>query len=155
MFGTVLSGTKYGVRQERGKFGLGSKMVLIWSKMSTGLPMRIRSSQGTSKQISFVELDLDIHSNSPNVHRHEKHDNDSSWRGSQVTVTIGGEFSLYKSYTVKYLREMAVITPYARFEMIYKSEDPAKSFHIIHSRRSEIMPPPPSKAKVHPSSVSA
>jgi DNA topoisomerase-6 subunit B len=45
MFGTVLSGTKYGVRQERGKFGLGSKMVLIWSKMSTGLPMRIRSSQ--------------------------------------------------------------------------------------------------------------
>ena len=51
MFGTVLSGTKYGVRQERGKFGLGSKMVLIWSKMSTGLPMQIRSSQGTSKPV--------------------------------------------------------------------------------------------------------
>lgn len=50
-------------------------------------------------------------------------------------MTIGGEFSLYKSYTVKYLREMAVITPYARFEMIYKAEDAAKSFHIIHSRR--------------------
>ena len=50
MFGTVLSGTKYGVRQERGKFGLGSKMVLIWSKMSTGLPMEIKSSQGLAVQ---------------------------------------------------------------------------------------------------------
>eukprot|EP00960_Hanusia_phi_P034856 751321-Hanusia_phi.AAC.6 len=68
MFGSVLSGTKYGVRQvklcqtissspdgaaqERGKFGLGSKM------MSTGLPMQIRSSTGTSKPISVVKLDL-------------------------------------------------------------------------------------------------
>ena len=32
MLGRVLSGTKYGVRQTRGKFGLGSKMALIWSK---------------------------------------------------------------------------------------------------------------------------
>uniref|UniRef100_A0A7S1EK14 DNA topoisomerase 6 subunit B n=1 Tax=Hemiselmis andersenii TaxID=464988 RepID=A0A7S1EK14_HEMAN len=153
MFGTVLSGTKYGVRQERGKFGLGSKMVLIWSKMSTGLPMTIRSSQGSGKQISLVQLDLDIHSNAPNVHKHEKLPNDHKWRGSQVGVTIGGEFSIYKRYTVNYLREMAVITPYARFEMIFKAEDPSKSFHILHSRRSEIMPPPPSKAKVHPSSI--
>jgi DNA topoisomerase VI subunit B len=35
MVGRVLSGTKYGVRQTRGKFGLGSKMALIWSKQTT------------------------------------------------------------------------------------------------------------------------
>ena len=40
MLGRVLSGTKYGVRQTRGKFGLGSKMALIWSKQTTGLPIR-------------------------------------------------------------------------------------------------------------------
>eukprot|EP00951_Prasinocladus_malaysianus_P013492 scaffold102095_cov40-Prasinocladus_malaysianus.AAC.1 len=39
MLGRVLSGTKYGVKQTRGKFGLGAKMALIWSKMSTGLPV--------------------------------------------------------------------------------------------------------------------
>eukprot|EP00960_Hanusia_phi_P034855 751321-Hanusia_phi.AAC.5 len=75
------------------------------------------------------------------------------WRGSQVEVTIGGEFSKYKGYIVKYLREMAVITPYARFEMHYICEDSSKSFQIIHSRRSENMPPPPCKAKVHPSAL--
>jgi DNA topoisomerase VI subunit B len=33
MLGRVLSGTKFGVRQTRGKFGLGAKMALIWSKV--------------------------------------------------------------------------------------------------------------------------
>ena len=31
------------------------------------------------------------------------------------SVTIGGEFSKFKRHTINYLREMAVITPYARF----------------------------------------
>lgn len=43
MLGRVLSGTKYGVKQTRGKFGLGAKMALIWSKMSTGLPIEVRA----------------------------------------------------------------------------------------------------------------
>jgi DNA topoisomerase-6 subunit B len=64
--------------------------VLIWSKMSTGLPMEIKSSQGSNKPISYVKLDLDLHSNSPNVHAHEKQSNDTlKWRGTQITVTIG------------------------------------------------------------------
>lgn len=58
----VLAGSKYGVRQTRGKFGLGAKMVrlvsrvlkraacshvhlqaLIWSRKSTGMPIEITS----------------------------------------------------------------------------------------------------------------
>lgn len=34
---------RYGVKQTRGKFGLGAKMALIWSKMSTGLPIEVIS----------------------------------------------------------------------------------------------------------------
>ena len=49
MLGRVLSGTKYGVRQTRGKFGLGSKMALIWSKQTTGLPIEIMSAQPKQK----------------------------------------------------------------------------------------------------------
>ena len=33
MFGRVLAGTNYAVKQARGKFGLGAKMALIWSKV--------------------------------------------------------------------------------------------------------------------------
>lgn len=34
MLGRVLSGTKYGVKQTRGKFGLGAKMALLWYVLS-------------------------------------------------------------------------------------------------------------------------
>ena len=61
MLGRVLSGTKYGVKQTRGKFGLGAKMALIWSKMSTGLPVEILSARHNQSFVSFYKLDIDIH----------------------------------------------------------------------------------------------
>ena len=60
LLGRVLSGTKYGVKQTRGKFGLGAKMALIWSKMSTGLPIRIQSARVNQSFISSYILDIDI-----------------------------------------------------------------------------------------------
>ncbi len=60
LLGRVLSGTKYGVKQTRGKFGLGAKMALIWSKMSTGLPIQIRSARVNQSFISSYTLDIDI-----------------------------------------------------------------------------------------------
>jgi hypothetical protein len=35
MLGRALSGTKYGVSQTRGKYGLGAKMALIWCDLIT------------------------------------------------------------------------------------------------------------------------
>lgn len=40
MLGQVLSGTKYGVRQARGRFGLGAKMALIWARRARALALR-------------------------------------------------------------------------------------------------------------------
>lgn len=61
LLGRVLSGTKYGVKQTRGKFGLGAKMALIWSKMSTGLPIEIWSAMRAQSFVSHYKLDIDIH----------------------------------------------------------------------------------------------
>ena len=61
LLGRVLSGTKYGVKQTRGKFGLGAKMALIWSKMSTGLPIEVWSARKGQSFISHYKLDIDIH----------------------------------------------------------------------------------------------
>ena len=61
LLGRVLSGTKYGVKQTRGKFGLGAKMALIWSKMSTGLPIEIWSAMRDQSYVSHYKLDIDIH----------------------------------------------------------------------------------------------
>ena len=72
MLGRVLSGSKHGVRQTRGKFGLGAKMALIWSKKSSGLPITVRTAYSPSLNtvpqfVTTVVLDIDIYKNEPRI----------------------------------------------------------------------------------------
>ncbi|XVF47462.1 hypothetical protein PTKIN_Ptkin03bG0110400 [Pterospermum kingtungense] len=153
MFGRVLSGTKYGLKQTRGKFGLGAKMALIWSKMSTGLPIEISSSMRGQNYISFCRLDIDIHRNIPHIHLHEKRDNKDSWHGAEIQVVIEGNWTTYRSKILHYMRQMAVITPYAQFLFKFVSDASDKNVTIKFARRTDVMPPVPVETKHHPSSV--
>ncbi|GLC57111.1 DNA topoisomerase 6 subunit B [Pleodorina starrii] len=153
MLGRVLSGTKYGVKQTRGKFGLGAKMALIWSKMTTGLPFEICSARRGSSSRSHYVLDIDIHRNEPNVHKEELLPNPDHWHGSVLSLTIEGNWQYYRSKIVRYLRQIAVITPYAHFCFNYRAEDEKNSMRINFRRRTDVMPPPPPATKHHPSSV--
>ncbi|KAK2371129.1 DNA topoisomerase 6 subunit B [Trifolium repens] len=135
MFGRVLSGTKYGLKQTRGKFGLGAKMALIWSKMSTGLPIEISSSMKKQNYITFCRLDIDIHKNIPHVHLHEKRENKQLWHGAEIQVVIEGNWTTY------------------RFQFKFVSDAPDKNVTVRFSRRTDVMPPIPLETKHHPSSV--
>ncbi|GBF92117.1 DNA topoisomerase [Raphidocelis subcapitata] len=154
MLGRVLSGTKYGVKQTRGKFGLGAKMALIWSKMTTGLPFTITSALQRQDFRSAYILDIDIHKNEPNVHKEARLPNPGGWHGTELSVTIEGNFAgAYKGYILRYLRQIAVITPYAQFSFRYVAEDPKASLDLAFKRRTDAMPPAPMVTKHHPSSV--
>ncbi|KAL6516257.1 DNA topoisomerase 6 subunit B [Orobanche gracilis] len=153
MFGRVLSGTKYGLKQTRGKFGLGAKMALIWSKMSTGLPIEIISSMKGQKYSSFCRLDIDIHRNVPHIHVHEKRENGERWHGAEIQIVIEGNWTTYRSKILHYMRQMAVITPYAQFLFKFLSESPDKNVTVRFARRTDIMPPAPLETKYHPSAV--
>ncbi|GFR50834.1 hypothetical protein Agub_g13107 [Astrephomene gubernaculifera] len=153
MLGRVLSGTKYGVKQTRGKFGLGAKMALIWSKMTTGLPFEISSARKGAASRSRYVLDIDIHRNEPNVHVEQQLPNPDGWHGSVLSLTIEGNWQYYRSKIVRYLRQIAVITPYAHFAFTYRAEDEKNSMRINFRRRTDVMPPPPRTTKHHPSSV--
>ena len=176
--GRVLAGSKYGVRQTRGKFGLGAKMALIWSKQSTGLPVEVRSATGPDKLLSVCVLDIDIRQNEPktklfeqartcalprppharppchpplprpvpsprpphparpahtphpprpprrallapppHTHTPPQVPNTSRVQGTEISFVVGGNWSKYRSYIVRYMRQIAVITPYARFKL--------------------------------------
>ena len=153
MLGRVLSGTKYGVKQTRGKFGLGAKMALIWSKMSTGLPIEIYSARVGSKTKSYYKLDIDIRKNLPNVHESKVLPNDDGWHGAELRVTICGHWQYYRAKVLKYLQQIAVITPYAEFKFKFHGEDEKNVFETTFDRRTSVMPPPPEATKHHPSSV--
>lgn len=161
LLGRVLSGTKYGVRQTRGKFGLGAKMALIWSKKSTGVPIQIttahrpKGGDAVPTHYSTCVLDIDIAKNIPKVIQHEKHNNAiKQFTGTELKILIAGNFTTYKARIVQYLRELAIVTPYAAISMEYENKsEPHRNLQIRYDRRSEQMPPPAREVKHHPSSV--
>ncbi|KAL8159468.1 hypothetical protein V2J09_001005 [Rumex salicifolius] len=153
MFGRVLSGTKYGLKQTRGKFGLGAKMALIWSKMSTGLPIEIASAMKGQNFQTFCRLDIDIHRNSPHIHLHEKRENKEHWHGAEIQIVIEGNWTTYRSKILHYMRQLAVITPYAQFLFKFVSESSDKNVTVKFARRTDVMPPVPQETKYHPSAV--
>ncbi|XP_064961095.1 DNA topoisomerase 6 subunit B isoform X1 [Musa acuminata AAA Group] len=153
MFGRVLSGTKYGLKQTRGKFGLGAKMALIWSKMSTGLPIEILSATRGQNYASFCRLDIDIHQNIPHVHLHEKRENKDKWHGAEIQIIIEGNWTTYRSKILHYMRQMAVITPYSQFFFKFIAGISEKNLTIRFARRTDVMPPAPLETKHHPSAV--
>jgi DNA topoisomerase VI B subunit len=153
MLGRVLSGTKYGVKQTRGKFGLGAKMALIWSKMSTGLPIEVTSARRGSATRSVYRLNLDIRKNEPEVVAEAQPPNPDGWHGAELSLVIAGNWQYYRPKVLKYLQQIAVITPYTRFSFAYRAEDPRASFQLAFARRTDAMPAPPAATKHHPSSV--
>ena len=160
LLGRVLSGSKYGVRQTRGKFGLGAKMALIWSKKSTGVPIQITTAHrpnggSVPTHYSTCTLDIDIAKNEPKIISHQKHNNAiKQWIGTELAILIAGNFTTYKARIVQYLRELAVVTPYAEIKMDYSNRaEPQRNLQIRYDRRSEQMPPPAKQVKHHPSSV--
>lgn len=69
--------------------------------------------------------------------------NPQGWRGSELSVTILGNWQYYRAKILKYLRQIAVITPYAQFAFKYVAEDDKNSFTTTFQRRTEKMPQPP------------
>lgn len=131
-------------------------MALIWSKKSTGVPIKIRTSHVSSLDyVTTCILDIDIYKNAPKVIEHKKEKNVDQWRGTEFEVLIAGSWASYKSRIVQYLQQLAIITPYAKFEMQYSHlSDAKREMSIRYDRRSEQMPPPAREVKHHPSSVS-
>lgn len=48
-----------------------------------------------------------------------------------VALPLQGNWSTYRAKVVRYLRQIAVITPYAQFEFAYKGEDAKNSLKMV------------------------
>ena len=63
-FGTVLYGSKFGLKQARGMFGLGATMAILYGQITTNKPVVVKSSTDGQIQDEY-ELLLDIQKNKP------------------------------------------------------------------------------------------
>ncbi|MHA2304168.1 MAG: DNA topoisomerase VI subunit B [Candidatus Hodarchaeales archaeon] len=150
LFGRVLTGSNYGARQSRGRFGLGAKMVLLNAMSSVDLPLIIKSRHETEDFTSYHELMINLAENEPIILTQREIPQGTAdaipGTGTEVSVTFTGSWNLASRWIKEYFSQLSMITPYATITVRY----PESEIPDVMERVVEEMPPYPQIAKVHP-----
>lgn len=144
-FGTVLYGSKFGLKQARGMFGLGATMAILYGQITTNKPVTVSSSVD-GKTSHEYDMMLDIQKNKPVILKHST--KETNKKGLSVSITLEGDYSKAGAKIRDYVYQTSLITPYASI----KFDDP-KGERFEYKRIVEVMPPPPTIIKPHPHGV--
>ena len=144
-FGTVLYGSKFGLKQARGMFGLGATMAILYGQITTNKPVIVKSSVDAKTQDVF-ELLLDIQKNKPVIVKHTT--KEISKKGLSVSICLEGDYSKAGNKIRDYVYETSLITPYASITF----DDP-KGQKFSHPRFVKEIPPPPTIIRPHPHGI--
>ena len=144
-FGTVLYGSKFGLKQARGMFGLGATMAILYGQITTNKPVIVKSSSDAKIQNQF-EILLDIQKNKPVILKHTT--KDISKKGLSVSICLEGDYSKAGNKIRDYVYETSLITPYASITF----DDP-KGNKFSHPRFVKDIPPPPTIIRPHPHGI--
>ncbi len=146
--GTVLAGTKFHrYMQQRGQQGIGGSGCTLFALTTTGKPIWIKSSTGSSKTYT-CRLSMDLVKNAPIID--EYRETDENFKG----LVVEGEFAEVKYENsdhgvYEYLRRTALANPHAQIKLI--GPDGRENVFI---RAVMQMPPRPKPAKPHPLGLS-
>lgn len=146
-FGQILFGSKYNLKQQRGTFGLGGKMAILYGQITTHQPATIISSTGTVKTY-FYKLMIDIQKNRPLIVDRKILINKEQWRGTIVEFTLEGDYFRAMPKILDYFKQTAMVNPYANLTFV----DPKGRLYKF-TRITKDMPVPPKETKPHPYGV--
>lgn len=144
-FGTVLYGSKFGLKQARGMFGLGATMAILYGQITTNQPVTVKSSSDGKIQNQF-EILLDIQKNKPIIVKHTT--KEVTKTGLSVSICLEGDYSKAGGKIRDYVYETSLITPYASLTF----DDP-KDEKFTHTRFVKEIPPPPTIIRPHPHGI--
>jgi DNA topoisomerase-6 subunit B len=146
-FGQILFGSKYKLKQQRGTFGLGGKMAILYGQITTHQPASIVSSTGISKTYLY-KLMIDIQRNRPLILDRKVLINKEMWRGTIVEFTLEGDYFRAMPKILDYFKQTAMVNPYANLTFV----DPKGRLYKFN-RVTKDMPTPPKETKPHPYGV--
>ncbi|MBC7130858.1 DNA topoisomerase VI subunit B, partial [Candidatus Bathyarchaeota archaeon] len=146
-FGQVLFGSKYKLKQQRGTFGLGGKMAILYGQITTHRPATIISSTG-SQRIYMFKIMIDIQRNRPIVMDRRIFLNKMGWRGTVVDFTLEGDYFRAMPKILEYFKQTAMVNPYANLTFV----DPKGRLYRF-TRATTVMPDPPKETLPHPYGV--
>ena len=141
-FGTVLYGSKFGLKQARGMFGLGATMAILYGQITTNKSVKVKSNEDGKTRYDF-EMLLDIQKNKPVILK--KEEKSSSEQGLSVSICLEGDYAKAGTKIRDYVYQTSLITPYATISF----DDPkGEKFH--HKAIIRVMPPAPTIIAPHP-----
>jgi DNA topoisomerase-6 subunit B len=146
-FGQVLFGSKYKLKQQRGTFGLGGKMAILYGQITTHQPATISSSNGMSRIYAY-KLMIDIQKNRPLILDRKVLMNREQWRGTIVEFCLEGDYFRAMPKILEYFKQTAVMNPYANLTFV----DPKGRLYKF-TRITKEMPEPPKETRPHPYGV--
>ncbi|MEM3356689.1 MAG: DNA topoisomerase VI subunit B, partial [Candidatus Bathyarchaeia archaeon] len=146
-FGQVLYGSKYKLKQQRGTFGLGGKMAILYGQITTHQPACIISSTGMSRFYMY-KLMIDIQRNRPIVIDRKVFLNKEGWRGTVVEFCLEGDYLRAMPKILEYFKQTALVNPYANLTFV----DPKGRLYKF-TRVTKEMPEPPKETLPHPYGV--
>jgi DNA topoisomerase-6 subunit B len=146
-FGQVLFGSKYKLKQQRGTFGLGGKMAILYGQITTHQAAAITSSTGTVKSYSY-KLMIDIQKNRPIILDRKVLINKDQWRGTLVEFSLEGDYLRAMPKILDYFKQTAMVNPYANLTFV----DPKGRLYKF-TRATKEMPTPPKETLPHPYGV--
>jgi len=149
VFGRVFYSSKYRIKQHRGIFGLGAKMVVLYAQSTTNTPILVRSAPLKSDVIYEYQLMIDITRNEPVIVSQRTMENRYGWHGTAIKVVLEGDWLKAKRRVEEYIRRTAMVAPYAEFIIRGPDED----YVIKIPRVTTKMPEPPKEGLPHPKSV--
>ncbi|VVB51294.1 Type 2 DNA topoisomerase 6 subunit B [uncultured archaeon] len=144
VFGQMLAGTKFHRNvQLRGQQGIGVAGVTLYCQMTTGKPMRIRTSTGDGT-VNDIKLLIDVSKNKADII--ETGTYSEYWRGTELEGEVKGvQFTLREGGPYEYIRRTAVANPHAKIVFI----DP-EGRKTIFNRATNTVIKPPQPQKQHP-----
>ena len=144
VFGKMLAGTKFHRNiQLRGQQGIGVAGVTLFSQMTTGQPMIIRTCTGNNR-VHEVKLLLDVMKNKADIV--ESNIFEQAWRGTEIVGELKNvQFNLSDKGPYEYIRRTAIANPHLKISFT----DP-EGRKTIFERASESIPVRPKEMKPHP-----
>ena len=145
IFGKLLYGSKFhSLKQSRGQQGIGISAAALYAQLTTGKPIKIISRISRDRPAYYTEIHIDTLHNKPQIVKQEKIEW-SKEHGTRVEVEIGATYQKGDQSVDEYLKETAIINPYAT--IIYISP---KSEQFVFVRSVDKLPVEPKEIKPHP-----
>ncbi len=149
VFGKLLYGSKFHrYRQSRGQQGIGISAAGMYGLLTTGRPVAITSRIGTKKPAHHYEIAIDTRRNRPEILKDEQLADPPFAQGTEVAITLEGQFLRGKRSVDEYMELTALANPHATLH--YK---PPKGDSASWPRVTGDLPPEAREIQPHPHGV--